>query len=251
MYSSFDRQIFFSVAKNSIRLSWFQHKYAGISLGFARDHRSSEAYVRCLFCKCDLKVGSRGISTYLEHCRGVIHHKLDCLVRSRRGLLLRRRTGALMSALEAAAMEEELRGLSLPEVEVCPPFSVVKYLQSRREATVSGIKVFLKCRLITSGACGSFCVWFWTRCTKVETSRVSPNCGIRLRPLMSISEPAGQWLSENRCCRKDILHVVLELHVFSLHVCVCVMFNGIQGYYWVLYVFLVLDHCRVCDFCLI
>ena len=95
-----------------------------MSLGFARHHRSSEAYVRCLFCKCDLKVGSRGISTYLEHCRGVLHHKLDCLVRSRRGLFLRRRNGALMSASEAAAMEEELRGLSLPEVEVCPSFSV-------------------------------------------------------------------------------------------------------------------------------
>ena len=77
-----------------------------MALGFARDHRSSEAYVCCLFCKCDLKVGSSGISTYLE---------LDCLVRSRRGLLLRRRTGALMSASEAAVMEEELRGLSLPE----------------------------------------------------------------------------------------------------------------------------------------
>ena len=95
-----------------------------MSLGFARDHKSSEAYVRCLLCKCDLKVGSRGISTYLEHCRGVIHHKLDCLVRSRRGLVLRRRSGALMSAAEAAVMEEELRGLSLPEVVVCPPFSV-------------------------------------------------------------------------------------------------------------------------------
>ena len=79
--------------------------------------------MRCLLYKCDLKVGSRGISTYLEHCRGVIHHKLDCLVRSRRGLVLRRRTGALMSAAEAAVMEE-LRGLSLPEVEVCPSFSV-------------------------------------------------------------------------------------------------------------------------------
>ena len=80
--------------------------------------------MRCLFCKCDLKVGSRDISTYLEHCREVIHHKLACLVRSRRGLILRRRTGALMGASEAAALEEELRGLSLPEVEVCPPFSV-------------------------------------------------------------------------------------------------------------------------------
>ena len=95
-----------------------------MSLGLARDHKSSEAYVRCLLCMYDLKVGSRGISTYLEHCRGVIHHKLDCLVRSRRGLVLRRLTSALMSAAEAGVMEEELRGLSLPEVEVCPPFSV-------------------------------------------------------------------------------------------------------------------------------
>ena len=124
MVSSFSHQVSVLVAKNSVSSSWYQHEYAGMSLGFARDHNSSEAYVRCLLCKCDLKVGSRGISTYLEHCRGVIHHKLDCLVRSRRGLVLRRRTGALMSAAEAAVMEEELRGLSLPEVEVCPPFSV-------------------------------------------------------------------------------------------------------------------------------
>ena len=75
-------------------------------LGFARTHRSSDAYVRCLLCRCDLKVGSRGISTFLEHCRGVIHHRLDCLVRSRRGLSLRRRTGAVMSAVEAADMGE-------------------------------------------------------------------------------------------------------------------------------------------------
>ena len=105
--------------------------------------------MRCLLCKCDLKVGSRGISTYLEHCRGVIHHKLDCLVRSRRGLVLRRGTGALMSAAEAAVMEEELRGLSLPEVEVCPSFSIREVFAV--EARVSGIQVFLKC-LITSGA---------------------------------------------------------------------------------------------------
>ena len=122
--SSFYHRFLFSVARNSIRSSWFQHEYTGMSLGFARDHRYSDAYVRCLLCKSDLKVRSRGISTYLEHCRGVIHHKLDCLVRSRRGLFLRRRTGALMSASEAAAMEEELRGLALPDVEVCPAFSV-------------------------------------------------------------------------------------------------------------------------------
>ena len=57
--------------------------------------------------------------TFLEHCRGVIHHRLDCLVRSRRGLSLQRRTGAVMSATEAADMGEELRGLFVPEVELC------------------------------------------------------------------------------------------------------------------------------------
>ena len=82
------------------------------------------AYVRCLLCRRDLKVGSRGISSYLEHCRGVIHHKLDCLVRVRRGVLLRRPTGAVMGVVEAAQMVEELRGLSVPDVEVCPALSV-------------------------------------------------------------------------------------------------------------------------------
>ena len=95
-----------------------------MSLGFARDHRSSEAYVCCILCRCDLKVESRGISTYLEHCRVVIHHKLDSLVRSRHGLFLRRPTGSVMSATEPADMEKELRGLSVPDVEVCPAFSV-------------------------------------------------------------------------------------------------------------------------------
>ena len=109
---------------NSIKATWFLHPYAGISLGFAREHRSSDAYVRCLLCRCDLKVGSRGISTFLEHCRGVIHHKLDCIVRLRRGLLLRRPTGAVMRVAEAAQMVEELRGLSVPDVEVCPSLSV-------------------------------------------------------------------------------------------------------------------------------
>ena len=45
------------------------------------------------------------------------------MVRSRRGLLLRRQTGAVMSATEAADMGEELRGLSVPDVELCPAFS--------------------------------------------------------------------------------------------------------------------------------
>ena len=80
--------------------------------------------MRCLLCRRDLKVGSRGILTYLEHCPGVIHHKLDCLVRLRRGLLLRRPTGAVMGVVEAEQMVEELRRLSVPDVEVCPALLV-------------------------------------------------------------------------------------------------------------------------------
>ena len=45
-------------------------------------------------------------------------------MRLRRGLLLRRPTGAVMGVVEAAQMVEELRGLSVPDVEVCPSLSV-------------------------------------------------------------------------------------------------------------------------------
>ena len=144
-----------------------------MSLGFARDHRSSDAYVRCLRCRSDLKVGSRGISTYLEHCRGVIHHKLDCLVRSRRGLFLRRRTGAVMSATGAADLEEELRGLSLPDVKVWSSFSVREvFAVEARDDSIWDL-----------GVETSFYVLPWTRCTGVETSRASPICGVQMRVL--------------------------------------------------------------------
>ena len=46
-------------------------------------------------------------------------------MRLRRGLLLRRPTGgAVMRVAEAAQVVEELRGLSVPDVEVCPSLSV-------------------------------------------------------------------------------------------------------------------------------
>ena len=110
-------------------------------------------------------------------------HKLDCLVCSRRGLVLRRRTGALMSASEAAVMEEELRGLSLPEVELCPSFSVREVFAveaSGESIWDSGVPEVPD----NERSLNFFYVSFWMRCTEVETSRVSPNCGIRLRLLM-------------------------------------------------------------------
>ena len=44
-------------------------------------------------------------------------------------MLLRRPTGAVMGVLEAAQMVEELRGLSVPDVEVCPALSVPDVFQ--------------------------------------------------------------------------------------------------------------------------
>ena len=45
-------------------------------------------------------------------------------MRLRRGLLLRRPTGAVMRVAEATQTGEELRGLSVPDLEVCPALSV-------------------------------------------------------------------------------------------------------------------------------
>ena len=45
-------------------------------------------------------------------------------MRLRRGLLLQRATGAVMRVAVAVQMVEELRGLSVPDVEVCPALSV-------------------------------------------------------------------------------------------------------------------------------
>ena len=112
-----------------------------MALGFAREHRSSDAYIQCVLCRSNIKVGSRGISTFLEHCRGVIHHRVDCLLRLRRGLGLRRRTGTLMDPDEVAHWEEELRGFSLFEIETCPAFSVQVVLVVEADGGNAGSQV--------------------------------------------------------------------------------------------------------------
>ena len=113
-----------------LKATWFNHAYCGLALGFAKDHLTRDSYVRSLLCKQDVKVASRGITTFFEHCRGMRHHKLDCLVRLRRGLALRKRDGTLMSEAEADACAGMLSGESVPVVETCPSVSIYEALQT-------------------------------------------------------------------------------------------------------------------------
>ena len=119
--------------KKILKTAWFAHAYCGLALGFAKDHRTRDSYVRCLLCKQDVKIASRGITTFWEHCRGVRHHRLDCLVRLRRGLALRKRDGTLMSEAEAAAVTPTLVGESVPQMEVCPDVTVMEALRIEAE----------------------------------------------------------------------------------------------------------------------
>ena len=112
-----------------IKSGWFDHPYCGLALGYARNHESRMSYVRCLMCKRDVKVGSRGITTFMEHCRGLGHHRLDCVVRLHRGLPLRRRDGTLMTSDESAECRVNLEGVSVPFLETCPSLNVVEVFE--------------------------------------------------------------------------------------------------------------------------
>ena len=65
----------------------------------------------------------------MEHCRGVQHHRLDCLVRLRRGLALRDRDGNLMAVSDSAAQSALLEGVTVPVVESCPDVTPAEVFQ--------------------------------------------------------------------------------------------------------------------------
>ena len=121
--------VVFKIGKKRIARSWFNHAYCGLAIGYAKYHQSRESYVRCLLCKRDIKIGSRGITTFMEHCRGVQHHRLDCLVRLRRGLALRDRDGNLMAVSDSAAQSALLEGVNVPVVERCPDVTPAEVFQ--------------------------------------------------------------------------------------------------------------------------
>ena len=114
------------VGQKMIKPGWFEHDHCGLALGYARNLQSRMSYVRCLICKRDIKVASRGITTFKEHCRRLRHHRLDCIVRLYRGLPLRRRDGTLMTTDESDECRTNLGGASGPYVETCPSLSVIE-----------------------------------------------------------------------------------------------------------------------------
>ena len=120
----------FILERKILKPSWFDHAYCGLALGFAKDHQTRKSFVRCLLCKQDVRIASRGITTFFEHCRGMRHHRLDCLVRLRRGLALRKRDGTLMSERESEACAAMLVGETVPIVESCPSVTVFEALQT-------------------------------------------------------------------------------------------------------------------------
>ena len=125
--------ICFEIGRKRIARSWFNHVYCGLALGYAKYHQSRESYVRCVLCELDVKVASRGITTFMEHCRGVQHHRLDCLVRLRRGLALRDRDGNLMSTSDSATQAALLKGVTVPVMERCPDVTPAEVFQLELE----------------------------------------------------------------------------------------------------------------------
>ena len=120
--------------KKILKYGWFGHAYCGLALDYPKEHQTHESYVRCLLCKQDVRIASRGITTFWEHCRGIIHHRLDCPVRLRRGLALRKRDGTLMAEAEADLCVANRAGETVPTVEVCPNLSVLEVLQAELDS---------------------------------------------------------------------------------------------------------------------
>ena len=155
---SFDNFGFRLISGRKILKSpWFEHAYCGLALGYAKDHQTRDSFVRCLLCKQDVRIASRGITTFWEHCRGVRHHRLDCLVRLRRGLALRKRDGLLMSESEAAAFTATVIGESVPQIEVCPAVTVIEALRTEGRSLWM---VWMCQKIDESRVCDYFFAWW-------------------------------------------------------------------------------------------
>ena len=112
-----------------LKPTWFEHVYCGLALGFAKDHKTRDSFVRCLLCRQDVRIASRGITTFWEYCRRVRHNRLDCLVRLRRDLALRKRDGTRMSKSEADECNATLIGEAVPVIDFRPNVTVLEALQ--------------------------------------------------------------------------------------------------------------------------
>ena len=66
---------------------------------------------------------SRGISTFMDHCRGRRHHRLDSVYRMQNGLPLRSCQGVVLSDSESATLRASLDGVQAT-FETCPSVPV-------------------------------------------------------------------------------------------------------------------------------
>ena len=114
--------------KNVFKSNWFQNPYCGPALFYAKEHLSSETYALCLFCRRDVKVRSRGTTTFLELCQGFRHQCLDCLYQMERGLRLRSLSGSLLPDDEAGELRISLTGMKMPQIEELHRWTVPEVL---------------------------------------------------------------------------------------------------------------------------
>ena len=112
------------LAKNAIKADWTRQWYWGPVLGYPKNQIARDAYVRCFVCRRDVKVSSRGKTSFAEHCRVAHHHRPDCLLRIQQRLPLRSRTGSLLDGEEAVWQRYLLDGMPVTVFETCPDLTV-------------------------------------------------------------------------------------------------------------------------------
>ena len=61
----------------TLKPAYFVFGVVGTFVGFPRHKRVIDGYARCLFCKVDLSIAGRGLSSLWEHWRGVEHNRLE------------------------------------------------------------------------------------------------------------------------------------------------------------------------------
>ena len=82
---------------------------------------------------CASGTSSRGITNFMEHCRGLQHHRVDCLIRLRRGLALHNCDWNLMSPAESAEQASLLEGVTVPVVGKEPDFTTAEVFKLEME----------------------------------------------------------------------------------------------------------------------
>ena len=206
------------LGKKILKPSWFDHAFCGVALGFVKDHQTRDSFVRCLLCKQDARIASRGITTFFEHCRGMRHHRLDCLVRLRRGLALRKRDGTLMSESESEACAAMLVDETVPIVESCPSVTVIEALQTE----AAGRSVWGELRAVDDNQHIESVRLFVCLVADAIYRDCDFSSVTHLWDLMVSSNSQHAVLFGAACREADVLVIIFDVLYFILYVtCIC------------------------------